>query len=106
MTKCCGEEISIEIIKNIKEGGVHNITFDQSQLSLSVWYLHGSEIKDFIVFINITEEVTKFLKYDEEATSQEPIVTGQNIGSFKNVKKIWSDLDLKNYVEISTWFWH
>ena len=48
----CGEEISNEVIKNVKEGGVHSIIIDeitdlthQSLLSLSVRYLHGSEVR-------------------------------------------------------------
>ena len=68
--KCCGEEISNEIIKNVKEVGVHSVIFDetsniahQSQLFLSERYLNGSEVReDFIEFINITEGVTKIYK--------------------------------------------
>ena len=45
-------------------------------------YLHGSEAReDFIELISVREEVTKSTKCDEEATSQEPVVTGQNIES-------------------------
>ena len=53
LVKCCGKEISNEIIKNVKEGGVlHNIILggttdmaQQAQLSMSMRYLHGSEVE-------------------------------------------------------------
>ena len=95
LIECCGKEISNEIIKNVKEGGVHNIISDettdiahQSQLSLSLGYLHGSEVReDFIEFINIIE-VTKSTKCDEEATPQEPACKGAKYwkGNFRNNK--------------------
>ena len=46
--------------------------------------------------------MTKFTKYDEEATSQEPVVTEQNIGSAVLEVLKRHSLDPENCVGIST----
>ena len=62
-------------------------------------YLHGSEVKeDFIEFMNVREEVTKSTKCDDEATFQEPVLTGQNIRNVILEILNRHDLDLKNCV--------
>ena len=64
--------------------------------------MHGSEVtEDFIEIINI-REVMKSTKCYEEAISEEPVVTGQNIGSevLEMLKR--HGLDLKICVGVST----
>ena len=79
------------IKKNFIEAGIYSIIFifdettdiaHQSKIIIfECAYLHGSEVRDFIEFINIIEEVTKSTKYNVKATSQELVVTGQNNGN-------------------------